>query len=242
MTSEQMFYNFRVELDKFRSSIEITSDDIEYFLNKAQEKFIEQRFNGMNYTRRGFEQSAQIISELKPLFKKGEELDVYYPDITTPDNFELDRADLPDSLLYFVSSTCQLTYVLDASDIEVNTGVNPNVRKVVDGEDSATLFPIMKYVQNDDIYQVLRDPFNKSSFKKVIIDINENYLDIYTNNTSFVSKVIINYIRNPLAITYVENGHEDNQDCELPDFTHKDIIELAVQMFLKTESNQTQEN
>lgn len=234
-----MFYNFRIELDKFDPDLTITSDDIKYFLNKAMLDFIEKRFNGANYTGRGFQQSPQIISELKPLFKVGVETTPYYPGITVPSRFKIDRIDLPSDLLYYVSATCEITYVSDSSHLEINTSGAEDVRQVVSGESSSTKYPIAKPTQADDIYQLLRDPFNKSNLDKVLIDINENNLDIYTNDISFASNVILNYIREPLEINFEGSGAGANQDCELPSFVHSDIVELAVRMFLKTENKNT---
>lgn len=233
MTAEQMLNNFQVELNKYSNNELAQTEDKLYYLNKAQEKFVEQRFNGANYTRRGFQQSQQIVDELKPIYLTNVDLSAYYPGVTTPDGVEMDRADLPADHMYFISSNCEMTRVADPTHLEVNTVPDPDVRKVVDGEASDTNKAIMKIVQGDDIWKVLDDPFNKPTFTKVLIDINRNYLDIYTTNRAFVSSVSINYIREPLAIAYVENGDGGNQDCELPDYTHNEIVELAVRLYLQ---------
>lgn len=235
MNAEKMFYNFRVQLDKFNSSISITSDDMKYYLNKAMLDYIEKKFNGMNYTRKGFQQSPQIIAELQPLYKTGVSLTPYYPNIISSDNYEIDRAELPTDLLYYISSSCKITYVGDPAHIEINTTGTNDVRQVITGNDSKDKYVSMKLVQSDDLYQLQNDPFNKSSLTKVLVDINENYLDIYTTDVAITSNIILNYIKLPLEINYEGNGSTNNQDCELPDFTHADIVELAVQMYIETQ-------
>lgn len=238
MTAQQMYYNFRIELDKFASDVSITSDDIGYYLNKAMLDFIEKRFNGVNYTQRGFQQSPQMIAELRPLFITGVEIIPSYPGILLPDGFELDRAELPANTLYFVSATAELTYVEDPAHLETDMTGAVDVRAVVAGQDSATRYPILKDVQNDDVYQLLGDPFNKPSLTRVLMDINEDNLDLYTNDISFVGKAIINYIKEPLKVNFEGTGDQSNQDCELPGFTHPDIVDLAVRMFLNNENQQ----
>lgn len=238
MTAREMFYNFRLEVDKFNSNLPITSDDVRYYLNKAQDKFIETKFNGANYTRRGFQQSQQIIDELKSIYVKGEPLTITYPDIAIHANVRMDRGELPTDHRYFISSTCKIEYCEDPANI-ISSG-DPLVRSFTAGTDTRTIDAMMKHVQSDDIYQLIRDPFNKPKLDKVLIDINEKYLDIYTDHRAVTKSVIINYIRNPLSINYEGDGEQSNQDCELPEFTHEDIIDLAVRLFVGQSDQQEQ--
>lgn len=235
MTAEKMQYNFGIELDQYSVDLDITSDDIFYFLNKSQLDYVENQFAGINPTRRGFEQSQQLIDRLKPLYTKDKSLNAYYAggDSGTSTR-QADRAEFPSDLMYLISHRSEVEFPASSSDIEIDTAPDPSVRKVSDGVDSKKIVVHNRTSQSDDIYKLLDDPFNKPRKVSPIVDIHESYIDIYTDNSFIVNRVIINYIRQPKEIIFVSSESEENQDCELPDFTHEEIVENAVNMLVES--------
>ena len=106
---------------------------------------------------------------------------------------------------------------------------------------------LCKFVQNDDIFTVLKDPFNTtkltypiysmSGFSGTYTDEQDNeitlsvpQIEIYTDSTFFVDTVHIRYIRTP-------NDIAEDQDCQLANHTHQEIVNMAVDLLLESISD-----
>jgi hypothetical protein len=85
------------------------------------------------------------------------------------------------------------------------------------------------YVQHDDIYMVLSDPFNRPTYDRVKYTIQENFIDVYTDVTFLVKLAHIKYIRRPNRLNIIEGV-----GCELPEHTHQEIVEMAVKGILES--------
>jgi hypothetical protein len=84
------------------------------------------------------------------------------------------------------------------------------------------------FAQHDDMYALLDDPFNRTDYKLPFYNIEESYLDIYTDNTFIAEKAIIKYLRNPIAISY-----NLGIGSELPIHTHDEIVEMTIKSILE---------
>ena len=114
---------------------------------------------------------------------------------------------------------------------------------------------LCKFVQNDDIFTLLKDPFNNTKLTSpiytmsgfrgtytvpadpnitdsadLILNLSVPQIEIYTDSTFFVDTVHIRYIRTPTDIT-------DNSDCQLADHTHQEIVNMAVDLLLESISD-----
>ena len=224
-----MLTNFKIQANAIDNSLEVHSDDIHYWLNKAQEDFVKAFFAK-------FDKDIPSREELKPIYLKNVAASVTYPQIPAPDGVVADRVSIPANLMYLVNVLPTLTYVADPSHWEDNAGS----RAVVGGESSSTKKVDTVQPQADDLYRMLQDPFWGPNYDRVLIDIHETYIDIYTNQRSFISSVILNYIKVPAEIKFIADGNGGNQDSELPSYTHDDIVTSAVEMFLQSKGiNQT---
>jgi len=85
-----------------------------------------------------------------------------------------------------------------------------------------------KFVQQDDIYKVLDDPFNTTKSSRILYTIQETFLDIYTTETFIPNVAQIKYLRRPAGIS--AGG---GVGCELPEHTHHEIVEMAVKSILE---------
>jgi len=88
------------------------------------------------------------------------------------------------------------------------------------------------YVQHDDLYSLLYDPFNTTSFDKVKYTIEENFIDVHNDNTFITTFVDIKYIRHPKQM-----NSGSGVGCELPEHTHQEIVEMAIQSILEALSD-----
>jgi hypothetical protein len=86
----------------------------------------------------------------------------------------------------------------------------------------------MWYVQHDDLYSILYDPFNTSTYDKIKFTIQENFIDVHSDNTFFTTFVTIKYIRQPKQMDF-----NLGVGCELPQHTHQEIVEMAIQSILE---------
>lgn len=84
------------------------------------------------------------------------------------------------------------------------------------------------FAQHDDIYALLDDPFNRTDYNLPFYNIEESYLDIYTDNTFIATKAIIKYIKKPIAIS-----KSLGVGCELPFHTHEEIVEMTIKSILE---------
>ena len=89
-----------------------------------------------------------------------------------------------------------------------------------------------RFSQQDDIYRLLDDPFNTTYKREPLTTIRNNFIDVYTSSIFIIDEVKITYIRKPIAIS-LTLGY----DCELPDHTHQEIIDMAVASILERTSD-----
>lgn len=84
------------------------------------------------------------------------------------------------------------------------------------------------FAQHDDMYALLDDPFNRTDYELPFYNIEESYLDIYTDNTFIADKAIIKYIKRPIAIS-----KSLGVGSELPFHTHEEIVEMTIKSILE---------
>lgn len=92
----------------------------------------------------------------------------------------------------------------------------------------STRISLVKFAQHDDILYMLDDPFNRVDYKTPLYTIEENYIDVHTDNEFVVPEVTIKYIRRPDDISII-NGI----GCELPEHTHTEIVEMTIKSILE---------
>ena len=89
-------------------------------------------------------------------------------------------------------------------------------------------FATNKYIQHDDIFTLLDDPFNTTKYTSPLTTIRGEYIDLYTNDIFIIDNVKITYIRKPKQISL-----SLGISCELPEHTHQEIVDMAVGSILE---------
>jgi len=84
------------------------------------------------------------------------------------------------------------------------------------------------FVQHDDIFTLLNDPFNTTKHTDPLTTIRGNNIDVYTNDIFIIDAVKITYIRNPKKISL-----SLGIDCELPEHTHQTVVDMTVSSILE---------
>jgi hypothetical protein len=108
-----------------------------------------------------------------------------------------------------------------------STAVQYNIRQIIPPEEEVISRTSITYIQHDDIYDLLVDPFNTTKRSSPKFTIQENFIDTYTDNT-FISKfVYLKYIRKPKRLNIIAGV-----GCELAEHTHQEIVEIAIKSIL----------
>ena len=93
---------------------------------------------------------------------------------------------------------------------------------------SERITTVNKFIQQDDIFTLLDDPFNTTKFNAPLTTIRGSVIDIYTSAIFIIDTVKITYIRNPRRISL-----SLGINCELPDHSHQEIVDMTVGSILE---------
>jgi hypothetical protein len=218
MTIKDMHYDFKRKLNKVDSQSQrnLLVPEIDWVLNEAQEVFIdliaEPRFEGFL----GFEKNQKAIDDLKSLVVNNE------LQLLTDNGDGTFSVPLPDDYRYYLNSHVKAT-------------------KGVCEERRLDVF----IKRHDSLFE--KSPFDNSSFDWEVVNClfvgngnNTSSLKIFTDNDFVVNKFFLSYLRKPL---YMHNAQDFNnnqyklpngtlltgtQNCELPEHTHREIVDIAV--------------
>ena len=89
-------------------------------------------------------------------------------------------------------------------------------------------YTLNKFIQQDDIFKLLDDPFNTTKYTSPLTTMRGEYIDIYTSDIFIIDKVKITYIRKPQQISLLLGI-----SCELPEHTHQEIVDMVVGSILE---------
>lgn len=219
MTVREMQIAFDMNIQLIAQSLEIEdkpdSYTVIYFLNLAQERYIKENFLS----------KGQVEDNIEFLQKRSDTLRNLISRYTATESgtalaaTEVDggiELDLPTDYFYYMKSFSYATNSLTAyADTKIWT---PN-RVVTHME----LDPIINGLNNTPI---LRKPCVVFEEDEKIILYKDIDTDIY--NYSYI------YLRKPLTLSIAtEVAGETTNECELDITTHRDIVELAVKMFIE---------
>lgn len=214
-----MHIAFKVGMQDYASHLNRSfhPEEIDHYLNEAIEYFIDSRFDKpANYKQEGFEESFKRIEDLRSLIKTNEELECRYDSENVLNGFDFDHAELPSDWLYPISFRA---IVKSAPFTVIDFAIGSDQR--VSDEDPSTV--LVKWVQQDDIYRLLDDPFNTTEKEHPLATIKGDQIHIFTNDSFITHKVIVNYLKKPNVVSI-----GSNTNCDLASSTHREIINRAV--------------
>ena len=93
---------------------------------------------------------------------------------------------------------------------------------------SETLTVENKFSQLDDIFTMLNDPFNTTKHTSPLFTVRQNNIDLYTSDIFIIEQVKLTYLKLPDNISLPLNIN-----CELPDHTHREIVDMAISSILE---------
>lgn len=136
--------------------------------------------------------------------------------------------DLTANLIGVKTGAGNITVGFGESGTEYNTATKTYTYFTATG--GSDLVVPNRFLQQDDVYIVQQDPFNKTSVSDgPICIISNNTMDVFFEPNEFIVKEIaISYIRKPKLINL-----EQNQSCELAEHTHAEIVRDCVNLLLE---------
>lgn len=223
MGIEDMHYDFKLKLNKIDSQAyrNLLVPEIDWLLNEAQEifvKLIAEPRNPNSYL--GFETSQRSIEDIRTL--------VVTKDITVTNNLVV---------LPYVGQVVTVTPpVLETEGYWYFLRGRANMVKGTCIKEG-----VIYERQHDDLFE--ESEFDKSSFEWKIVNavFNKEGIKLYTNGFT-VTKVTLTYIK---KLSYIHDAEKfrgggykrpdgvelsGKKDCELPDHTHREIVDIAVML------------
>lgn len=209
MTIADMHYDFKMKLNKVDSQQNkgFLIPEIDWVLNEAQELFVKIVAEPRVKSPLGFEINQRSIDDISPLVKNEVCLNVNNDNTVT----------LPDDYWHFIKGDVNIT-----------------------NEKCGSVKARFYLRQHDDEFEL--SPFDRSSYDWRCVNgvFFNNGVKFYTDNTFSISEFCISYIKKlnfiHFAEGYLTDGYElasgvrltGSQDCELPEHTHREIVDIAV--------------
>lgn len=218
MTIQEFHIGFDIELDKtldFEYPY-IMPEKKDYWLNKAQERFIKSRAFGNNLFRTSFEESEKRMDDLRIIVVTPSAIST----TNTGNNF---YTTLPDDYLYLFRHRCN-TINSSCEEPQLVAGIQAT---------------------HDEMNILNKDPFWEPIPEEPLYYLEGNRIVYETDGTFTVQSSLITYIRKYAKMQYGSQYISPIADinCELAEHTHHEILDMAVSMVLENiESQRYQTN
>ena len=218
MTVAEMHIQFKVGLDKTDSLNypNFEPEEIDLWLNKAQEKFIKTRYSH-DIKRETFEETQKRTDDLRAVVVDA-----------TPQLAAIQQPIKPNGVLFhlpdgtFGGLPIYWFAINEECDVEWKNCRGQIVyrRKRV------------KPIQHDDYNKMIGDPFNKPSKNKIVRLMHGKNAELIGDGSFEIIRYHLRYIKRPEQMSLANNN-----DCELADHTHSEIVTTAVGMALENTAN-----
>lgn len=220
MTIQEMHYDLKLRLDKLDSLNydNILEPERDIYLNRAQITLIKQRYGLNNLYNAGFEQSQKRVEDLKMLLVK------------SCNNTTLCESPLIPSY----TDNIKGIYTYNLNNLTKGKYLIFSSAYIKAFKKGCEIDITPSFSEHDDLYGSLINPKYKPSFEWMYLPIvfSENYIYAYTNNEFQIGKMFLDYLRYPREMHYGNYSDENGilipeASCELPDFLHYEILDLA---------------
>ena len=211
MTVSEMHSAVRLGLDK-TSSFEYASfltEELDFWLNEAQERFIKQRLYGNNYKQEKYDQSQKRIDDLKSIIIQGTSIALSDSSL----GINIKEASLP-----IDSPTVPYMFYLNSS-VEDNLGNDLQTGDIIPIE------LLSKYT---------KDFINNPYIRRPLVYLYNNKIAIIHGDEFIPDRCSILYIKKPRKLVGIGSlGTYETYICELPEHTHREIVAMCVEMLIE---------
>lgn len=229
MTTEEFSYGFDTlvhsytrfrDFDKREPDDTIEFDEYEksIFLTKAQEEIVLSLYTGRNSSGHSFEETEELRRYLSDLIAE---------ETLTPVDSSATGVESYSKFFYLPTNLWFITY--EAASVTDGTC----------GEATLDVVPVTQ----DEYHKIKRNPFRGASGRRALrLDLSDNRVEIVSKND--VSKYYVRYLKKitPIVLENLPNGLEiggisNRTPCMLHESIHQRILELGVDMALRSKSN-----
>ena len=229
MNREDFSHGFDLLLNSFGGSPDIRLDEYEksVFLTDAQEFYVLGLYNGNDRDREGFEHTEEMRRYLSTLIREANLSPIENSTGILGMESKSKFFTLPDNLWF-------ITY--------------ENV-KISDGKCEEMMTQEVYPVRQDEYHKIRKNPFRGANERRALrLDLSGGVVEIISKNQ--VASYYVRYLRKLKPIVLEDftgdisvNGVSVATECELPESLHERILELAVQMALRSRGvNNNNEN
>lgn len=201
---------FKLKLDKTNSLSypDFEREEIDLWLNQAQEMFVKTRYGGNNMYGTSAEETQKRADDLRELISQSVITSYAANTGMTNQYVSTYSFTLPSDYLFSLSELLKLTYTCEG--------------------ETATEDAVVKAITMGSWSTMIKDPFNKPNKNRVLRVMNNGVADIIVDKDSTPTSLFIRYYKTPTEMSY-----EDGADCELSNHTHSEIVDMAVFMAIE---------
>jgi hypothetical protein len=214
MDANQMVLEFKLSCDSLDSSTvpDLSNENILYYLNVAQERFVKTHYTGNNLLKVPFQGIQKRTDDLNNITNT-----YYFQTTALPENKYFVNLSLPFSNEGLSTpSTDKYMFYLRGNGQVVSSSCG-------------TKYSTIKIEELDDIDVVLKNPYKKPTLGRVVGYFENGGIYLLSDGTYSIGKARITYVRIPKAISNDE-AYAPVSDCELAEHTHREIVDKAVEL------------
>ncbi|HKL13111.1 MAG TPA: hypothetical protein VJ907_05845 [Halanaerobiales bacterium] len=213
MTITEMHNAVRLGLDK-TSALEVPSfesEELDHWLNKAIERFVKTRYSGVNVKKESFEQTQKRIDDLRTLVKSTD-LILYARSVEFPNAYIVDdeENDWPSDYLFTISEEALATINGEEKRVGVVQCTHDEYREAIDN-------PYSEHILH----------YNSAKPLRLFYEYN---VILITDGQYTLSNYYLTYLRVPATVDF---DADTPIDCDLPEHTHSEIVDMTVNMLLE---------
>ena len=215
-----MHQAIRLHLDKSTSltgSVDFLPEELDFWLNEAQDRFIKQRLFGNNYRQEKFDSTQKRIDDLRSL-------------IVTKTNIALSQSILGSNI-----KDCNLP-ITDISLpylFYIDSGLQDISNNILQTGDTLHFELLGRYIKDSVNDPYIRRPlvifYNNGTNDKIGFVYGDEFIPVTCD---------ITYIRKPRQLIYTTPGTYQTNTCELPEQTHREIVIIAVELLIENIESQ----
>jgi len=214
MTLTEAHRMFKIYLDKLASEsyAEVSSLEIDIFLQNASDEFAKTRYGKNNVYRAGFEEIQKRTDDLRTLVV------TRFPELT----------EVP-----YEDNTYRISTSTLFSDEEKQVSVDEvywfylKSRALVNDINCGLKYKECKQIQQDDLNKVLKDPFNKPTKDRVILYFESGDIFVKCAETNTIDNFKLTFLKQPARVN-VDITRGPIVEFDLPEHTHEEIVKMAV--------------
>lgn len=217
MTVSEMHTAFRLHLDKSSSLVgnpDFLPEEIDFWLNEAQDRFIKERIFGNNYRQEGFEESQKRIDDVRNLI---------IPTTSTLLSSSGIGANVKECLLPVNDATSPYMYFLGAV--------------LTNATGSTIALNSRNIVQYRHISNYLKDSINNPYIRRPLITFYGDYIVFIYGDEFVPTSCSLKYVKRPKKLVSGTPGTYETNTCELSLQAHREIPVLAVSIVIENTEN-----